>query len=83
MKSPTHAFLWLLLIPLQFFIDLVLVTFGSWLDVRMANPEYLGHPAPGFVLLAIVVAAIFSLIVPVFSLIMTIIRYRKLTKALQ
>ena len=83
MKNPARAFLWLLLIPLQLIIDFVLLTFGSWLDVRMANPEFPGHPAPGFVLLAMLVAAVFTLIVPLFAVIMTFVRYRRLKKAAQ
>ena len=81
MKNPARAFLWLLLIPLQFVLDLLLLFCGSMLDMRMANPEAYGHPAPGFVLLALAAAALFSIIVPVFAIIMTVIRYRRLKKA--
>ena len=81
-KKPAAALLWLLLIPAQLVIDLVLTTLGAYADTAVADTaNNLGHPAPGIVILALAVSAVFTLIVPVVSIIITIVRFVTLNKA--
>ena len=86
MKKPKHpalALLWLIAIPVQIVLDFVLITLGALADTSMANPEALGHPAPGVVLLATAVAVIFTIVVPIVSVTITIIRFVILNKRYQ
>ncbi len=81
-KRPATALLWLLLIPAQLIVDIVLITLGAYADTAVADTSNnIGHPAPGLVLLALAVAAVFTVIVPVFSIIITIVRFAVLNKA--
>ena len=81
-KRPAAALLWLLLIPAQLVIDVVLTTLGAYADTAVADTaNNIGHPAPGLVLLALGVAGVFTLIVPLASIIITIVRFVALNKA--
>ena len=80
-KKPAAALLWLLLIPAQLVIDLVLTTLGAYADTAAADTaNNLGHPAPGLIFLAIVMAGLFTVIISVFAVIMTIARFVKLNR---
>ncbi|MBO4901792.1 MAG: hypothetical protein J5518_03250 [Lachnospiraceae bacterium] len=83
MKKPKHpavALFWLILIPAQIILDVVMITLGAYADTAIANPEAHGHPAPAVVLLATFIAVVFTVIVPLFSVIITIVRYNILKK---
>ena len=85
-KKPAvwKAFLYLLLIPAQIGLDVLLFYGGLYLDGAMYNPDpnQPGHAVPIFTGLAVAVAAFVTLAVIVIALIMTIVslvrRCRKL-----
>ncbi len=79
-KHPALALLWLIMIPFQIVMDFVLVTLGAWADTSMANTSMPGHPAPAVVILATVVAVAFTILVPLTSVIITIVRFVILNK---
>ena len=79
-KHPAFALLWLIMIPVQIILDVVLVFLGALGDMSIANPEAYGHPAPGLVIVAVILAAIFTIIIPVISVVITIVRYSVLNK---
>ena len=51
-KHPAFALLWLIMIPVQIILDVVMISLGALADTSMANPEALGHPAPAVTLIA-------------------------------
>ncbi|MCR5775399.1 MAG: hypothetical protein K6G42_09985 [Lachnospiraceae bacterium] len=79
-KKPAAAFLWLLLIPAQLIIDILLISGAAYGDVAMADPTANGHPAPALSILAFLAAVLFTVIVIIVSLILTIVRYNSLKK---
>lgn len=74
-KHRAAAFLWLLLIPLQIVIDIVLLVLGTRLDLAAADTAASGHPAPAFTLIFFFAAAIITIIVIIISVILTIRAY--------
>ena len=79
-KRPAFALIWLVMIPIQILLDLAMISLGAYADTALANPNALGHPAPGVVLFASVIAVIFTIIVPLASITITIIRFVILNK---
>ena len=80
-KHPAFALLWLLGIPVQIVIDLGLISLGAMADMAIANPNAgSGHPAPAFTIITSVIAVIFTLIVPIGSIVLTIVRFNVLKK---
>ncbi|MCR5269366.1 MAG: hypothetical protein K6E16_12730 [Lachnospiraceae bacterium] len=84
-KHPAFALLWLLGIPVQIVIDILLFTLGAMADTAIANPgaDQLGHPAPAFTIIALIIVVIFTIIIPLASIIVTIVRFAVLNKKYQ
>ncbi len=80
-KKPSVALLWLLLIPLQLAVDVALVSLGAYLDTSMVDPEAMGHPAPVLMMFFAMIAGLFTIIVPIAAIIITIVRYHSYKKA--
>ena len=74
------ALAWLLLIPGQLILDVILLTLGAYLDTALADTDNPGHPAPAIVLLMMFVAAVFTVIIPLVSIILTIVKYHSYKK---
>ena len=57
-------------------IDLVLIWLGSYADVSMAdhNAGYIGHAAPGLVIVMVLISIVLSVLVFVVSHVIAIIR---------
>lgn len=79
-RNPKMAFLWLLLIPLQLVIDVLLISLAAYVDVSIADRSALGHPAPAFSIFAMLIAVSFTVVVFVVSIILVIVRYSVLKK---
>ena len=79
-KHPALALLWLIMIPAQIAMDFILVTLGALADTSMADTSMPGHPAPALVILATVIAVGFTILVPLTSVIITIVRFTILNK---
>ncbi len=77
-ERPGRAFLWLLLIPAQAVIDILLIALGTHLDTSVADSSQPGHPAPAFTLVFFIAAALISVVVVIVSVILTAKRYRRL-----
>ena len=82
-KHPAFALLWLIMIPVQIILDVVMISLGALADTSMANPEALGHPAPAVTLIAGIVAVIFTIFILLLSITLTIIRFVILKKRYQ
>lgn len=77
-KSPGRAFLWLLLIPGQFLLDILLMLLALYADSRLfANPapDAVGHPFPAVTLLAFLALLFITAIIVLLSILLTIITY--------
>lgn len=64
-----------MLIPLQLLIDKGLILMAANADLKIADSSAQGHPAPALSILAMLVAAIFTIIVIVASFILVGVRY--------
>ena len=82
-KHPAFALLWLLMIPVQIVLDVAMISLGAFADTSMANPEALGHPAPAVTLVAGILAVIFTIVVFLLSITLTIVRSVILKKRYQ
>ena len=82
-KHPAFALLWLIMIPVQIILDVVMISLGAFADTSMANPEALGHPAPAVTLIAGVVAVIFTIIILLLSITLSVVRFVILKKRYQ
>ena len=82
-KHPAFALLWLLMIPVQIVLDVVMISLGALADTSMANPEALGHPAPAVTLVSGIAAVIFTIVVFLLSITLTIVRAVILKKRYQ
>ena len=80
-KNPSRAFLWLLLIPLQLVIDIALISLGAYLDTAMVDPEAMGHPAPILMFFFGIIAAVFTVLMPVIAIIIAIVKHHRYKKA--
>lgn len=80
MKKRKSAFWWLLMIPVQGILSLLIMKAGTLADVASAgNIESggQGHPAPVFTLLGIMLALFLFFVVTVISLIITFVKANK------
>ena len=70
---------WLWLIPIQLILDVVIFVGAAYLDSSIADKseQVAGHPAPAFTLLAFVLIGVFTVVVPIFSIIMVVISSAK------
>ena len=82
-KHPAFALLWLIMIPVQIILDVVMISLGALADTSMANPEALGHPAPAVTLIAGILVVIFTIFILLLSITLTIIRFVILKKRYQ
>ena len=72
--------MWLLLIPAQIVINIILISLAAYGDTAMANPEALGHPAPALSILAFIMAVIITAAVIILSIILVTVRFSILKK---
>ena len=80
-KSPARAFLWLLMIPAQLVLDMLLIAAGAGIDSRIfGSDEAVGHGMPIFTVLMPILAIVLTVIVVILSIVLTIVRYSKLKK---
>ena len=82
-KSPALALLWLLLIPGQIIIALILFAVGALIDEYVlfggaANTP--GHPVPVVTLILSFVAVVASIVVFILAIVLTIVRFNKISK---
>ena len=78
-KSPALALLWLLLIPGQIIIALILFVVGALID------EYVlfggaANPVPVVTLILSFVAVVASFVVFILAIVLTIVRFNKISK---
>ena len=72
-KSP---WLWLLMIPLQIAMDIVLFNVAIAIDSYIIpNPNALGHPVPALTLMAFVTLPVITLVVIIIALILSLIAW--------
>lgn len=77
-KSPGRAFLWLLLIPGQFLLDILFMLVAVYADSKLfANPapDAVGHPFPAITLLAFLALLFITAIIVLLSILLTITTY--------
>ncbi len=82
-KSPAKAFLWLLMIPAQLLIDVLLVVFGSSLDgmIFSGGPEDQGHGVPLFTAIMPIIGFIMTVVVIIAAVVLVIVRYSAIKKS--
>ncbi len=81
-KSPARAFLWLLIIPAQLVIDMLLIALGAALDSRIfSSAEPQGHGVPLFTAILPMLGIIMTVIVVIVSVILVIVRYNAIRKS--
>jgi hypothetical protein len=82
-KSPALALLWLLLIPGQIAVAMLLFSAGALIDEFVlfggaANTP--GHPVPVVTLIFSFIAVVASFVVFILAIILTIVRFNKISK---
>ena len=81
-KNPLRALLWLIMIPVQLLIAILLVILGAYIDGNVLfvhTPETHGHGFPVFSMLLFFFAAFVTVIVIIVSIVITIVRLVVLT----
>ena len=77
-KSLIRAFLWLLIIPAQLVMDVILIALGAYIDSRIFdNPGVQGHGMPVFTVIMPIIALLFTIIAVIVSIVLVIISYRR------
>ena len=80
-KSPIRAFLWLLIIPAQLMVDVILISLGAYMDSRLfENSGVQGHGMPIFTVIMPIVALVLTIIAVIVSIALVIIRYASISK---
>lgn len=81
-RSPARAFLWLLMIPAQLLIDVLLIVLGASIDGRIfSSAEHQGHGVPLFTTILPMLGIIMTVIVVIVSVILVIVRYNAIRKS--
>ena len=68
----THPVLWLLLIPAQLIIDILLIAGASWLDLKINGSDASGHGFPVIAVIAFLVLGVITAVVIILSIILMI-----------
>ena len=77
-KKRCHPLFWLLLIPCQLAANIFFVWLGSRLDLYLlTDPKAYGHGIPFFSTLFLLIASAMTLIICIFSIVMTILAFRR------
>ncbi len=77
-KNPKKALRWLILIPIQLILDIILVVIGFMIGMADISGEVTGYTTPVNFAFLIMLAGVITIIVIAFSVIMTCVRYNKL-----
>ncbi len=82
-KSPALALLWLLLIPGQIGVAMLLFTAGALIDEYIifgGSASTQGHPVPFITIIFTIIAVVASFVVFILAIILTIVRFNKISK---
>ena len=81
-KSPGLAFLWLLLIPAQLIIDVILFFLGVSMDsiIFSGNGNVTGHGIPIFSIIMPLIAIGITFFVIILSIVLTAVRYSRIKR---
>ena len=80
-KSPARAFLWLLIIPAQLVIDMLLIALGAALDgMIFSGSGAQGHGMPVFTVIMPVAVILLTVIAVTVSVVLVIVKYSSYKK---
>ncbi len=74
-------FKWLLLIPIQLVLDVALFVLAAMIDIYVIpDPSAVGHPMPVFMLIAMLVLPLMTIVVLILSIVMHVVTRKRIRR---